>query len=153
MTDEELREIEEEVGLYPRRRAGCLDALKVVQRHRGWVPDEQIADLAPILDMSREEVDAVATFYPFVFRKPVGRHVILVCDNLACWVMGYEEVLRALTDRLGVSLGGTTEDGRFTLLPASCIGQCDQAPAIMVDKEVYGNLTTETIGAILDRYT
>ncbi len=152
MTDSERTEIEEEVRHYPHRRAGCLDALKVVQRHRGWVADDHIGDLAVMLDMSREELDAIATFYPFIFRKPVGRHVISVCDSLACWVMGYEAIFRTLTEHLGISWGGTTEDGRFTLLPVSCIGQCDHAPAIMVDQDVHGDLTAEKIRPILDLY-
>ena len=152
MTDGERAEIEKEVRHYPHRRAGCVEALKVVQKHRGWVADELIDDLAIMLDMSPDELDGVATFYPFIFRKPVGRHIISVCDSLSCWLMGYEAVLQALTEQLGVSWGGTTEDGRFTLLPVSCVGQCDHAPAIMVDQDVHGDLTIEKIGPILDRY-
>jgi NADH-quinone oxidoreductase subunit E len=152
LTDSERNVIEEKLHLYPQARAGCGDALKVIQQHRGWVPDEEIGDLAAMLEMSREELDAVATFYSFIFRKPVGRHVISVCDSFACWVMGYEAILQALTERLDVTWGGTTKDGRFTLLPVACLGQCDHAPAIMIDKEVYGNLSAEMIGPILDRY-
>lgn len=152
LTDDERAEIEETVGLYPHKREACVEALKIVQRHRGWVGDGQIDELADILDMSPDELDGVATFYPFIFRKPVGRHIISVCDSLACWVMGYEDLFRSLSERLGVTWGETTEDGRFTLLPVSCIGQCDRAPAIMVDKDVHGNLTLEKIGPILDRY-
>ena len=152
LSDLELKEIEEELRLLPFRNAGCLEALKVVQRHRGWVPDEQIADLAEILGMTRDEVDGIATFYPFIFRKPVGRHIVSVCDSFACWAMGYEKVLHALVGRLGVSWGGTTPDERFTLLPVSCLGHCDHAPALMVDGDLYGDLTEEGIGGILERY-
>lgn len=153
LTDKERAEIEEEIGHYPHKRAACVEALKVVQRHRGWVADEQVADLALMLGMSPDELDAVATFYSFIFRRPVGRHVISVCDSLSCWVMGYEEVRQALVEQLGIPLGGTTEDGRFTLLPASCLGHCDHAPVIMIDKDSYGELTAEEIGPILARYT
>ncbi len=152
MTDSERKEIVEELSHYPQARAGCVDALKVIQRHRGWVPDEEIGDVAAMLEMSEAELDAVATFYPFIFRKPVGRHIISVCDSLSCWLMGYEAILQALTQRLDVTWGGTTKDGRFTLLPVACLGQCDQAPAIMIDKEVYGNLRPEMIELILERY-
>jgi NADH-quinone oxidoreductase subunit E len=152
LTDKERAEIEEEVGHHAHRRAGCVEALKIVQRHRGWVADEQIVDLAPMLEMSPDELDAVATFYPFIFRRPVGRHVVFVCDSLSCWAMGHEEVLRALVEALGVPFGGTTEDGRFTLLPASCLGQCDRAPAIMIDGDSYGGLTAEKVGPILAGY-
>lgn len=153
LTDKELAEIEEEVGHYAHRRAACVEALKVIQRHRGWVADEQVADLAPVLGMSTEELDGIATFYSFIFRRPVGRHVIFVCDSLSCWVTGYEEVLGELIERLGVPFGGTTGDGRFTLLPASCLGQCDRAPVIMIDGDTHGELTPEKIGPLLAKYT
>ncbi len=152
LSDLERGEIEEELRNYPLPRAGCLDALKVVQRHRGWVPDEQIRDVAEVLGMTPDELDGIATFYPFIFRRPVGRHIISVCDSLSCWVMGYEKVLDALVERLGVSWGGTTADKRFTLLPVSCMGHCDHAPALMVDEDLYGDLTEEEIGRILERY-
>lgn len=152
LSDLERGEIEEEVRLFPVPRAGCLEALKVVQRHRGWVPDEQIADLAQVLDMTPDEVDGIATFYPFIFRKAVGRHIVSVCDSFACWAMGYEGVFDALVKRLGVSWGGTTADGRFTLLPVSCIGYCDHGPALMVDGDLYGDVTEDGIGEILERY-
>jgi NADH-quinone oxidoreductase subunit E len=152
LSDLERKEIEEELHLLPFRNAGCLEALKVVQKHRGWVPDEQIADLAEALGMTLDEVDGIATFYPFIFRKPVGRHIVSLCDSFACWAMGYEKVFHALASRLGVSWGGTTADGRFTLLPVSCLGHCDHAPALMVDGDLYGDLTEEGIAEILERY-
>jgi NADH-quinone oxidoreductase subunit E len=152
LSDLERKEIEEELRNYPLPRACCLDALKIVQRHRGWVPDEQIADVAEVLGVTSDELDGIATFYPFIFRRPVGRHIILVCDSLSCWVMEYEKVFDALVKRLGVTWGGTTADKRFTLLPISCIGHCDHAPALMVDEDLYGDLTEEGIGQILERY-
>ena len=94
----------------------------------------------------------MATFYPFIFRKPVGRHVVCVCDSIACWVMGHEAVLEALKKHLGVDLGGTTGDGRFTLLPISCIGACDRAPAIMVDADLHGPVAPDGLADILGRY-
>ncbi len=83
LSDLERKEIEEELRNYPLPRAGCLDALKVVQRHRGWVPDEQIADVAEALGMTPDELDGIATFYPFIFRRPVGRHIVFICDGLS----------------------------------------------------------------------
>jgi len=153
LTDDETRRIEEELRNYPERRAGCVEALKVIQQRRGWVRDEHIADLAPMLGMTVHELDGVASFYPFIFRKPVGRHLIFVCEGLSCWVMGYEAVIEALTKRLGVSWGDTTKDGCFTLLPVSCMGECDRAPALKIDGDVYGDVSPETIETILERYT
>ncbi len=152
LTDEERREIEEEISHYPFRRAACVEALRVVQRHRGWVPDEQIADLAPLLDMTTDELDTVATFYSYIFRRPVGKHVILVCDSVSCWVMGYETVAKSLMDHLGISFGETTPDGLFTLLPAACLGECNHAPAIMIDERVYGDVKPNDVKTILRKY-
>ncbi len=152
LTDDEIKTIEEAVRIYPHRRAGCVEAMKAVQERRGWVPDDEIAEIAGLLGMTADELDAVATFYPFIFRKPVGRHVIAVCDSVACWVMGHEAVLEALKKHLGVDLGGTTGDGRFTLLPISCIGACDRAPAIMVDADLHGPVSPDGLADILGRY-
>ena len=134
-------------------QAACVEALKIVQRHRGWVSDEGIRELALLLKMTPAELDAVATFYPFIFRKPVGRHVVYLCDSVSCWIMGYEDLRDHLINRLGIGLGETTPDGRFTLLPVSCIGACDDAPALMIDRDLHGELTPEKLDIILDQYT
>ncbi len=156
LSPEERAEIEEEAKRYPTRRALCIEALKVVQRRRGYVSDDAIADIAAFLDMSPAELDAVATFYNLVFRRPVGRHVILVCDSVSCWIMGYGRLRDRLCRDLGVALGGTTSDGRFTVLPVVCLGACDHAPAIMVDDDLHGDLDPERdaqrLPAILEQY-
>ena len=152
LTAEERREIEEELPRYPTRQAVCIDAMKIVQKHRGWVSDESLGDIAELLGMSRHELDAVATFYNLIFRKPVGRHVIFVCDSVSCWIMGYERLYRSLSDRLGIGFGQTTADGRFTLLPIVCLGACDRAPAMMIDGTLHANLDPDRLAPILDRY-
>ena len=110
-----------------------------MQRHRGWVSDEALADVGVFLRVSVDELDTLATFYNLIYRRPVGRHVILVCDSMVCWVLGYERLVRALEDELDVELGGTTADGRFTLLPIVCLGACDQAPAMLIDDDLHGD--------------
>jgi NADH-quinone oxidoreductase subunit E len=152
LTQEEQREIEEELARYPQRQAVCVEALRIVQRHRGWVSDEAVQEIAGFLEMTPDEVDSVATFYNLVYRKPVGRHVILACDSVTCWVMGTEGIQAYLGERLGIRPGDTTEDGRFTLLPVVCLGACDRAPAMMIDTELYGDLTPERIDEILATY-
>jgi NADH-quinone oxidoreductase subunit E len=153
LSEEEHGEILAEIGQSERRQAACLEALKIVQKHRRWVSDECIHDLAPLLGMTSDELDSIATFYPFIFRRPVGRHVIYLCDTVSCWIMGYETLLAHLTARLGIEMGQTTPDGRFTLLPVSCLGACDHAPAMMIDRELHGDLTPEKIDRALDDYT
>jgi NADH-quinone oxidoreductase subunit E len=153
LTSEEKKEIEAEFPRYEKKQAASIEALKIVQRHRGWVSDEALNEIAEFLEMSPAELDAVATFYNLIFRKPVGRHVILVCDSVSCWIMGYEHILQHLQERLGIGLGETTADGVFTLLPIVCLGACDQAPAMMIDDELYGNLDPAKIDEILANYT
>lgn len=153
LTQDELSEIEAETGRYEQRRGACLDALKIVQRHRGWVSDESLGDLANFLGMTTDDLDGVATFYNLIFRRPVGRHVILVCDSVSCHVMGYGQVLDHIREKLGIKLGETTPDNRFTLLTDVCLGACDHAPAVMIDGHLYGDLDDpQKIDEILDGY-
>lgn len=153
LSAEEREEIEAELQRYPDRQAVCIDALLIMQRHRGWVSDEAVRDIAEALAMSPAEVDAVATFYNRVFRRPVGRHVIFLCDSVSCWIMGYGRVRAQLAARLGIGFGETSADGRFTLLPAPCLGACDHAPAMMIDNTLHGDLDPERLDALLDRYS
>ncbi len=151
LTEEERRDIEKEIRQSGGKKAAALEVLKIVQKHRGWVSDE-IHDLAEILGVTPAELDAVATFYSLIFRKPVGKHVILVCDSVSCWVMGYEKILKHLFSGLGIGLNETSPDGQFTLLPVACLGACDRAPAMMIDEVLYTDLTPEKIDAILEQY-
>ena len=152
ITPEESTEIQAELDRYEETRGGCIEALKIVQSHRGWISDESLDDLAYFLEMTADELDSVATFYNLLFRKPVGRHLILVCNSVSCWVTGFEEILAHLENALGIKLGETTADGRFTLLPNVCLGACDHAPTIMIDSDLHGDLDVEKIDRIISRY-
>ena len=152
LTAEERQEIEAEFPHYEQKRALCLDALKIVQRRHGWVSDDGLRDVAEILEMTVDEVDNVATFYNLIFREPVGEHVILMCDSITCWMLGYEDLRAHVKERLGIGLGETTPDGQFTLLPVVCLGTCDHAPAMMIDDALYRDLDKKKLDEILDRY-
>jgi NADH-quinone oxidoreductase subunit E len=152
LNEEEKKEIEAEQRHYDHKRAACVDALKVVQRHRGWVSDESLRELAQFLEMTPDELDNVATFYNLIFRKPVGKHVILACDSVTCWIMGGERLRQRLSERLGVGLGETSADGRFTLLPIVCLGTCDHAPAMMIDNDLYRDIDSDKLDEIVARY-
>jgi len=152
LSAEERREIEAEFARYPTKRAVCIDAMKIVQRHRGWVSDESLEDIAQLLEVSLDELDGVASFYNLLFRKPVGRHVVLLCDSVSCWIMGYDGLRERLCNKLGVGLGETTQDGRFTLLPIVCLGTCDHAPAMMVDDDLHRDLDPEKAAQALETY-
>jgi NADH-quinone oxidoreductase subunit E len=151
LSDQEKQEIEAELKQYEHKQAACADALKIVQRHRGWVSDESLYDAAMMLDMTPEELDSIATFYNLIYRKPVGTHVIHVCNTISCWIVGQQEIFDHLRSRLNIDWGETSADGRFTLLPIPCLGACDQAPAMMLDNEIYGDLTPGKLDAILEK--
>ena len=129
-----------------------IDALKIVQQHRGWVSDECVRNIAQLLSISNEELDSVATFYSRIYRKPVGRNIILICDSVSCMIMGYESLYEFISKKLDVCFGGTTSDGRFTLLPISCLGDCDNAPAMMINNDHFNRLTVEKIDKLLAGY-
>ena len=152
LSPEEKSGIDRELAQVPVRSAACLEALKVVQRARGWVDDEALRDIAAYLDMSPAELDSVATFYNLVFRRAVGRHVIYFCDSVSCWLLESEAVRDALAERLGARFGETTRDGRFTLVPIQCLGCCDKGPALMVDEDLHVEVSREGLGAILEGY-
>lgn len=152
LTDLEKEEILEEIKLYPKPSSACIDALKIVQGHRGWISDEAVRDIAVFLEMSPEEVDGIATFYSRIYRKSVGRNVILLCDSISCMILENEPLLEYLTGKLGIGFGETTPDRRFTLLPISCLGDCDHAPAMMINSDHYNMLSADKLDAILEKY-
>lgn len=152
LTNEERHRISQAVNQYEQRSAAVPEALRIVQDERGWVDDQSVRDIADLLEVSPEAVDDVATFYSLIYRSPVGRHVILLCDSVSCWVTGYTDVHAELCRKLGIDFGQTTPDGRFTLLPTACLGHCEQAPAMMIDRTVYGNLTPERIELALKKH-
>jgi len=152
LTPEELELFDDGLRLEENPRSACVPAMRWIQDRRGWVSDEAMEFLSERLDVSLSDLESVATFYSLVYRKPVGEHVILMCDSVSCWIMGYETVGDHLRRRLGIEFGQTTEDDRFTLLTIPCLGACDRAPAMMVDETLYGPLTPELIDEILDSY-
>ena len=153
LTRTETEAIDHEVNLLPHKKAAVIEALKIVQKERGWVSDISIAAIAEYLEMSPAEVDSVATFYNLIFRRQVGRHVILICDSISCYVMKYEKLYKAIQDKLGVKFGETTADQRFTLLPNACLGCCDRAPALMIDEDLFTDVTVEQLDEIMKSYT
>ena len=126
-----------------------VDLLRAIQSHSGWVPDDGVLLTAETLGVLPVEVEEVATFYDKIFRRPVGKRVIHVCDSICCWATGAEMIAAHLEQSLGIGLGETTTDGVFTLLPTCCLGACGDAPAMMIGLTTYGHLTPEKIDRIL----
>jgi NADH-quinone oxidoreductase subunit E len=127
-----------------------VDVMFAVQDHYGYLSDEAMVEVAELLEMSPLEVEELATFYTFVYREPVGKYVIHICDSLVCWLDGYESIRDHLCKKLGIEMGETTTDGLFTLLPVCCIGYCDRAPAVLINRKVYGPLTIDKLDQILE---
>ncbi|WP_178122534.1 NADH-quinone oxidoreductase subunit NuoE [Pseudomonas sp. R-28-1W-6] len=152
LSEAERSAIEHEMHHYEDPRAASIEALKIVQKARGWVPDGAADAIGAILGIPASDVEGVATFYSQIFRQPVGRHIIRVCDSMTCFVGGHENVLASLKDQLGIVPGQTTTDGRFTLLPVCCLGNCDKAPAVMIDDDTFGNIDPDGVAQLLEAY-
>ena len=140
LSDGERSAIEHELHHYEDSRAASIEALKIVQKARGWVPDGAITAIGELIGIPASDVEGVATFYSQIFRQPVGRHIIRVCDSMVCYIGGHESVVSSIQQQLGIGLGETTSDGRFTLLPVCCLGNCDKAPALMIDDDTFGDV-------------
>lgn len=151
LSDTELSEIDAEIAHVPYRSAVAIDALKIVQAHRGWVSDESLRAIARHLEMSAEELEGVATFYNLIFRRPVGDKVILLCNSITCWIKGCDNLQNRISEQLGVGLGETTSDNRYTLLPVTCLGACDKAPVMMVGDDLHEDVTLDTVQSLFAR--
>jgi NADH-quinone oxidoreductase subunit E len=127
-----------------------VDMLRAIQAFHGWVPDEGVVLTAQTLGILPIEVEEVATFYDKIFRYPVGRKVIHVCDSICCWANGADMIADHLQKTLKIDFGQTTSDGVFTLLPTCCLGACSDAPAMMIGLTIHGHLTPQKINEILD---
>lgn len=149
LSSEEISAIAHEVSIMEIPEAAGIEALKVVQAHRGWVNDESLYAIADMLQMPVAQLEGVATFYNLIYRQPVGKYVIHICDSISCHLTGYEQVLTAIKKHLGIEYGQTTKDGQFTLLSNACLGGCDKSPVMMVGREHYQQLTPEKAVQIL----
>jgi NADH-quinone oxidoreductase subunit E len=134
---------------HPRELA--VDIMFVLQNHYGYLSDEALEEGAQLLGLTPLELEELATFYDFIYREPVGKYVIHICDGVVCWMNGYQSVFDYLSKKLEIKPGETTEDGLFTLLPTACIGYCDLSPAMLINGRPYGPLTPEKIDEILQK--
>lgn len=150
LSKDEIRAIEHECDQYEIRPAAAIDALQIVQAKRGWVDDQCLNAIAECLTMSPAELEGVATFYNHIYRQPVGKNVIHLCDSISCWLHDYQVIADHLCTKLGIQFGQTTEDGNFTLLLNVCLGCCDKAPAMMLNGELVENLSISSVDEILD---
>jgi NADH-quinone oxidoreductase subunit E len=135
---------------YPTKRAACIPLLHLCQRHHGWLDADAIAYVADRLDMDRSEVKGVVTFYTMFHEHEVAPNVVWVCRTLSCELRGGRTVQKHLEERFGCKLGGTSKDGKFTLLSAECLAACGQGPMVQINDRYFENLTIEKLDKILD---
>jgi NADH-quinone oxidoreductase subunit E len=152
-TAEVRKEIDHWVDKYPEdwKQSAVMAALRVVQdANGGWLTTKLMNNVAAYLDMPPIAVYEVATFYSMYELKPVGKHKICVCTNLSCMINDSDRIVEHLENKLGIRMGETTEDGRFTLKEVECLGACGGAPMLQIGKQYYENLTPEIVDSILD---
>ncbi len=149
-TESQTESLEKEIQAAEHPRELAVDVMAAIQARDGYLSDAGVAEAAGLLGMSPVEIEELATFYTFIYREPVGRYVIHICDSVVCWMEGAETIGEHLMKALGIRMGETTPDGLFTLLPVCCIGYCDRAPAILINKKAYGPLTIGELDRIID---
>ncbi|MBK9263885.1 MAG: NADH-quinone oxidoreductase subunit NuoE [Polyangiaceae bacterium] len=151
LSPEREKHVEEILARYPNPKAACIPVLHVCQEQNGWISEEVMQFVADRLSLSTAHVKGVVTFYTLFNKEPVGKHQVWVCRTLSCALRGSDEILHHCENRLGISPGQTTKDGKVTLRTAECLASCGTAPMMQVDKDYYENLTTAEVDRILDR--
>ena len=151
LSEQELTAIEVELSHVPYKSAAAIEALKIVQSHRGWVSDESLKAIARHLQMGNEELEGIATFYNLIYRRPVGEQVVLLCNSVSCWIKDCDRMQRGIERRLGIEPGGTTQDNRYTFIPVPCLGACDHAPVMMVGDDFYEDIDDSTLDEVFGR--
>ncbi len=153
ISDESRNEIDRWIKKYPegQQRSAVMAALRIVQdQNKGYLTSELMDAVAEYLEMPPIAVYEVATFYSMYEHEPVGRHKICVCTNISCMLRDSDNIVKHLSERLGIKLGETTTDGRFTLKEVECLGACVEAPVCQIGDTYYGDLTPEKIDQILE---
>lgn len=130
-------------------REAAVDVMYALQHHYGYLCDEAMHYASTLLGMTTLELESLATFYDYLYRRPVGRYVIHVCDSVVCWMFHQDSIFDYLCRTLGVPPGGTTEDGLFTVMPSACVGNCHNAPTMLINGRFYDRLTPERVDAVI----
>jgi NADH-quinone oxidoreductase subunit E len=151
MTESQKAALEKLVHTAKHPQEQAINVMLALQDNMGYLSDEAVLIAAELLKIPPVKIEELATFYNYIYREPVGKYVIMVCDSVICWLNDSIKIRDYLRQKLKIDLGQTTPDGLFTLLPACCIGYCDHSPAILINKQVYGHLTPSKIDEILDK--
>ena len=151
MRPEAVAEIQRIRKRYPRGRSAVMDALRIAQaEHGGWLPPEAFREVADALDVTPAYCHSIASFYDMYHLDPVGEHLVEVCTNLSCALVGAQAVLDAFASELGIRPGETTEDGGFTLRAIECAGGCGRAPVVVVDHVYHEPVRPEDVAGLVE---
>ena len=135
---------------YPRKRSALIPSLQLAQKEAGYLSSETITEVARLFELTPNEVNEVVSFYTMFYKKPMGKYVIQVCTNISCLLCNAEDIVAHLTQRLGIRVGETSPDKKFTLLEVECLGSCGTSPVVQINEDYYEDLTTEKLDRILD---
>jgi NADH-quinone oxidoreductase E subunit len=144
-------EMDRHIAKYPIKRSAILPLMFIVQRERGYLDASAVAYLADRLDLRITDIWEVATFYSMIYTQPVGKYHIQVCKTLSCKLLGAEKITKHCSEKLGIKVGETTPDGKFSLSEVECLGSCGTAPMFQINFDYYENLTPEKVDEILNR--
>ncbi len=150
LSDAAYRKIKALMARYPQQRSALIPSLQIAQKEIGYLSDETVCEIARVFDLPPNEVNEVVSFYSMFYRKPMGRYVIQVCTNISCLLCNAEEIVRHLTRRLGIQLGETSADMKYTLLEVECLGSCGTSAVIQINEDYFEDLTPEKLDTILD---
>lgn len=150
LTDKSISQIKDKAVRYPYRKAAILPALTVAYKQLGYVDDKIYREISKVINVPYVEIVEAATFYTMFPKKPRGKYLLQVCNNISCALMGSDSMIKYMEDRLGIKKGETTEDGLFTLISVECLGSCCTAPMVQVNDDYYENLNRSKLDKILD---
>lgn len=150
MLPTEVREqLDELLVDYPNPQSAVVPALHLAQEDRGYLSPETVAEIAEYFNLTPADIESVASFYTMLKKRPTGKHLLQVCTNISCSLMGARHIVEHISQRLEVSEGETTADGKFTLMTVECLGTCGTAPVMQVNNTFYENLTPEKVDELL----
>lgn len=144
--------VQETVEKYHADRAELVTMLHELTRELGYLPPEVFPEIAKLLDTPVGEIYSVTTFYTMLLTKPRGKHLVQFCESAPCHLAGGNQLLKLLEEVLGITAGETSENGNWTLIKTSCLGRCGEGPILVIDDEVYSEVSREKLWAILAKY-
>ena len=150
LSTETRQKIESLKKVYETHQSALIPALHVAQADQGWLSEETQREVAQLLGLTPQSVRQVVTFYTMFHQKPVGRHMIQVCRNLSCSLLGGQRLQKQIQEKLGIEDGETTQDGRFTYVSVECLGSCGTAPVLMVNDRYHENVTPLEVDRLLE---